>query len=195
MNIKYHIVQLLLILFSILILQACCSSMLAVGTAAFITTAWHDPRTIGTQLDDNILETHIAYSFNKNQHIKKFTRIKNTVYQGNVLLTGQAPSISFVEEAIKIVTKINGTKNIYNAIRQGTPICLQSIFIDTWISNQIRLSLFLKKDIHASSIKIITENKEVFLLGQVTHLEGKYAEKIANTTNGVKNVTTAFSYI
>ncbi|WP_331828488.1 division/outer membrane stress-associated lipid-binding lipoprotein [Candidatus Blochmannia sp. SNP] len=194
MNISYRIVQLLLILSSILILQACCSSMLAIGTAAFITTAWHDPRTIGTQLDDNILETHIAYSFNKNQHIKKFARIKNTVYQGNVLLTGQAPSIFFIEEAIKIVTRTNGTKNIYNAIRQGTPICLRSIFIDTLITNQIRLSLFLKKDVHTSSIKIITENKEVFLLGQVTHSEGKCAEQIAKTTNGVRNVTTAFSY-
>ncbi|URJ28115.1 division/outer membrane stress-associated lipid-binding lipoprotein [Candidatus Blochmannia vicinus (nom. nud.)] len=195
MNIRYHVVQLLLILFSVLVLQACCSSMLAIGTAAFITTAWHDPRTIGTQLDDNILETSITYAFNKHQHIKKYARIKPTVYQGNVLLTGQAPSASFIKEAIKIVTKINGTKNIYNAIRQGTPICLQSIFADALISNQIRLNLFLKRDIRASSIKIVTENKEVFLLGQVTYAEGKYAEKIANTTNRVKNVTTTFSYI
>ncbi|URJ32251.1 division/outer membrane stress-associated lipid-binding lipoprotein [Blochmannia endosymbiont of Camponotus sp.] len=195
MNISYHISQMLLILFSILTLQACCSSILAIGTAAFITTAWNDPRTIGTQLDDSILENHIAHALKKNKHIKKSTRIKNTVYQGNVLLTGQTPSMSFAEEAIKIIIKINGTKNIYNAIRQDKPICIQSIFTDAWISTQIRLNFFIKSDIHASNIKIITENKEVFLLGQVTHEESKSAEKIAKTIDGVKNVFTAFSYI
>lgn len=195
MNIKYHIPQILLILFSILTLQACCSSMLAIGTAAFITTTWNDPRTIGTQLDDNILEFHIAHALKKHKHIKTSSRIKNTVYQGNVLLTGQTPSVSFAEEAIKIVMKISGTKNIYNAIRQDNPICVQSIFTDFWISMQIRLLLFMKSNIHTPNIKIITENKEVFLLGQVTHEESKYAEKIANTIKGVKNVFTAFSYI
>ncbi|URJ26895.1 division/outer membrane stress-associated lipid-binding lipoprotein [Candidatus Blochmanniella camponoti] len=194
MNISCHISQILLILFSILALQACCSGMLTIGTAAFITTAWNDPRTIGTQLDDNILENHIAHALKKNKHIKQSTRIKNTVYQGNVLLTGQTPSMSFAEEAIKIVMKINGTKNIYNAIRQDKPICIQSILTDTWISTQIRLNFFIKSDIHASNIKIITENKEVFLLGQVTHEESKCAEKTAHAIAGVKNVFTAFSY-
>ncbi|URJ29373.1 division/outer membrane stress-associated lipid-binding lipoprotein [Blochmannia endosymbiont of Camponotus modoc] len=189
-----HISQILLILFAILTLQACCSGMLAIGTAAFITTTWNDPRTIGTQLDDNILENHIAHALKKNKHIKKSTRIKNTVYQGNVLLTGQTPSMSYSKEAIKIVMKINGTKNIYNAIRQDKPICIQSILTDAWISTQIRLIFFIKNDIHASNIKIITENKEVFLLGQVTHEESKYAEKIAHAIDGVKNVFTAFSY-
>lgn len=194
MNISCHISQTLLILFAILTLQACCSGMLAIGTAAFITTAWNDPRTIGTQLDDNILENHITHALKKNKHIKKSTRIKNTVYQGNVLLTGQTPSMSYAKEAIKIVMKINGTKNIYNAIRQDKPICTQSILTDAWISTQIRLNFFIKRDIHASNIKIITENKEVFLLGQVTHEESKYAEKIAHAIYGVKNVFTAFSY-
>lgn len=195
MNIKYYISQILLILFATLMLQACCSSMLAIGTAAFITTAWNDPRTIGTQLDDNILEAHIAHALNQNKHITKSARIKNTVYQGNVLLTGQTPAISFAEEAIKIVKKINGTKNVYNAIRQDKPISVQSICTDAWISTQIRLNLFIKKNIHVSNVKIITENREVFLLGQVTQEEGRYAEKIASSINGIKNVFTAFSYI
>ncbi|WP_159714904.1 division/outer membrane stress-associated lipid-binding lipoprotein [Blochmannia endosymbiont of Camponotus nipponensis] len=195
MNIKYHIIiQTLLISFFVLTLHACCSSILTIGSAALITTTWNDPRTIGTQLDDSILKAHIAHALHKNQHIKKSSRIKSTVYQGNVLLTGQTSSISIAEEAIQIVMQINGTKNIYNAIRQNTPICTRSILIDIWISSQIRLNLFIKKGINTANIKIITENKEVFLLGIVTHEENKYTKKIANSVNGVKNVFTVFSY-
>lgn len=192
---KLSIISLLLILFVMFILQAC-SSMLAIGTAAFVTTTtWNDPRTIGTQLDDNILEKYITHTLNKYQHIKKKTRIINTVYQGNVLLTGQTPSLSLSEEAVQIVANIHGTRKIYNAIRQGQPICLQSIFSDIWISNQIRLNLLINQNVRASNIKVITENKEVFLIGQVNYSEGQYAEKLANTINGVRNVFTAFTYI
>lgn len=192
---KLHIITLPLILISIIILQAC-SSILAVGTAAFITTTtWNDPRTIGTQLDDKILETYITHILNKNQYIKNTTRIINTVYQGNVLLTGQSPSPLLTEKAVKIVTQIHGTKKIYNAIRKTLPISLQTIFFDIWISSQIRLNLLIRKNIHTSNIKIITEDKEVFILGQITYKEGQYIEKLANTTYGVKKVFIAFTYI
>lgn len=192
---QLHIISLLLILFTTFILQAC-SSILTIGTAAFITTTtWNDPRTIGTQLDDKILEAYINHALNKNQHIKKTTRIINKVYQGNVLLIGQSPSLFSSEQAVQIVKHTHGTKKIYNAIRQKTPISLQSIFFDIWISSQIKLNLLIRPNIHASNIKVITEDKEVFLLGQVTYEEGQYVEKLVNTTYGVKNVFITFSYI
>lgn len=192
---KLHITILILTLITTIILQSC-SSMLALGTAAFITTTtWNDPRTIGTQLDDKILETYITHTLNKNQQIKKKTRIINTVYQGNVLLTGQSSSLVLSEKAIQIITHIHGTKKIYNAIRKKSPISLQTIFFDIWISNQIRLNLLIHKNIYTANIKVITEDKEVFLLGHLTHEEGKYAEKIANTTYGVKNVFIVFTYV
>lgn len=190
-----HITPLLLILLTTYILQAC-SSILTIGTAALITTTtWNDPRTIGTQLDDKVLETYITHALNKNQHIKKNTRIINTVYQGNVLLTGQAPSHILSDKAVQIVKNIHGTQTIYNAIRKKTPISLQSIFFDIWISNQIRLNLICNSNIHSSNIKVLTEDQEVFLLGRVTYEEGQYVERLANTAYGVKNVFTAFTYI
>lgn len=192
---KLHIITLSLILITIIILQAC-SSMLAIGTAAFITTTtWNDPRTVGTQLDDKILETYITHTLRKNQQIKKTTRIINTVYQGDILLTGQSPSLLLSKKAIQIITNIHGTKKIYNAIRQKSPISLQATLFDVWISSQIRLNLLIRKNIHAANIKIVTEDQEVFLLGKVTYEEGQYIEKLANTTYGVKKVFTTFIYI
>ncbi|URJ25142.1 BON domain-containing protein [Candidatus Blochmannia ocreatus (nom. nud.)] len=159
---------LLTTLLSIVTLQACCSSLLAVGTATAITTAWNDSRTLGTQLDDNIIAINITYSLYKNSHIRQAARIKNTVYHGDVLLTGQSLSSALTEDAIKIIREINGTKKIYNAIRKKSPINLQSILRDMWITNKIRFNIFLKDNIYSSDIKITTENKEVFLIGKIT---------------------------
>lgn len=192
-NMRNCIILSLEILFSFIMLSSC-SSMLAIGTAAFVGTVWHDPRTIGSQLDDNVLKIQIYHALYKNKQIKNVTRIINTVYQNNVLLTGQSPSIALSQEAIKIVTNIPGIKNIYDAIRLEKPISFQNILLDSLISNQVRFYLFIQKNIHISNIKVISENREVFLLGEVTHAEGTHAEKIVKNINGVKNVFTAFVY-
>ncbi|ADV33464.1 putative phospholipid-binding domain protein [Candidatus Blochmanniella vafra str. BVAF] len=192
---KNHIIFLTLTLVFYSTLLIGCTSMLTIGTATIVANTWYDSRTIGSQIDDSILKINIYHALNKHTQIKKFTRIINTVYQGNVLLTGQSPSSELSKEAINIVMHINGTKNIYNAIRKNSPISLQNILFDSIISNQIRFHLFTKKNTHISKIKVVTENREVFLLGMVTCKEGQYAEKIARKTKGVKNVFSAFTYI
>lgn len=193
-SIKNYMKFFSLLLFLFLMLSSC-SSMLAISTATIITTTWYDSRTIGSQLDDNILKVYIYCVLNQNKQIKKYTRIVNTVYQGHVLLTGQSPSVGLIEEAVEMIIKIPGIKNIYNSIRQGPPISLQSILIDTLISNQIRFNFFTQKNRNIFNIKVIVENKEVFLLGRVTHEEGRYAKEISKNINGVKNVFPTFIYI
>lgn len=178
----------------IFIMLSSCSSILTLSTAAFVTTIWHDTRTIGSQLDDNVLKIHIYHALYRNKQIKDTARIVNTVYQGNILLTGQSPSIFLIQEAVKIVSNINGIKNIYNAIRLEKPISFQSILLDSLLSNQVRLNLFIQKNIHMSNIKVIAENQEIFLLGEVTREEAIHAEKTAKNTIGVKNTFTVFTY-
>lgn len=183
----------LLLLF--LIALSACSSILTISTAALVATTWNDSRTIGMQLDDSILKIYIHRALNEHTEIKKFTRITSTVYQGNILLTGQSPSIALSKKAVQIVSSIHGVKNIYNAIRQSQPISFQDILIDSWISNQIRFNLFTQKNKNISNIKVLSENKEIFLLGKVTHEEGYYAKNIAKNCNGVKEVFTIFIYL
>lgn len=187
-------ITLLLLTFIFFTTLSSCSSICTIGAAAFITTAWNDPRTLGSQLDDNILKIHIYHALYHNKQIKNNTRIINTIYKGNVLLTGQAPSAFLSQEVIKIVSNIHGVKNIYNAIRLDQPISYYNILLDLFISNQIRINLFIHKNMHISKIKVISENREIFLLGEVTTEEGKNAEKIAKNVKGVKQVFTAFIY-
>lgn len=64
-----------------------------------------------------------------------------------------------------------------------------------WIHAQIRLNLLIRQNIRATNIKIVIEDKEVFLFGEANHTEIQYIEKLANTTYGVKNIFINFTHI
>ncbi|WP_395480101.1 division/outer membrane stress-associated lipid-binding lipoprotein [Candidatus Curculioniphilus buchneri] len=185
----------LLLLCSIPILQGCLGAMVIGGATAISIKTAIDPRTIGTQIDDSVLEKRIANALSKDEILKRGVRLVNTVYQCKVLLTGQVSNFIFAERAQKIVMNINGVVEIYNEIRKGQPISLSSMCMDAWITSKIRWKLLKSNLVKSSNVKIVTENNEVFLLGVVTEAEGKSVAEIASKTNGVKHVTTAFTYL
>lgn len=183
-----------IILCTTLILQGCAGAVV-VGTAAIATKTAVDPRTVGTQVDDSTLEVRVANALAKDQRLKKETRIVNTVYQGKILLTGQAPTTKLANLAKKIAIGVDGATEVYNEIRQGQPVSLRRKLLDTWITTTLRSQLFASHAVNSTKIKITTENSEVFLLGLLTKTEGQDAAKVASKIKGVKHVTTAFTYL
>ncbi|HFO6014659.1 TPA: BON domain-containing protein, partial [Escherichia coli] len=88
-----------------------------------------------------------------------------------------------------------GVQEVYNEIRQGTPVSPVIMAGDAWLTTKIRSQLLTSARVKSSSVKVVTENSEVFLLGLVTEQEGRAAADVASRVSGVKRVTTAFSYI
>ncbi|MGL9722308.1 division/outer membrane stress-associated lipid-binding lipoprotein [Sodalis sp. (in: enterobacteria)] len=184
----------LILLCTALMLQGCVGAVV-IGTAAVATKTATDPRTVGTQVDDGTLEARVANALAKDQQLKKEARIVNTAYQGKVLLTGQAPTPELTERAKQIAMGVDGATEVYNEIRQGQPVSLGRASMDTWITTKIRSQLLASDAVKSSNVKVTTENGEVFLLGLVTNAEGKAAAEVASKVNGVKHVTTAFTYL
>ncbi|AFJ45563.1 division/outer membrane stress-associated lipid-binding lipoprotein [Shimwellia blattae] len=177
-----------------LLLQGCIATAV-VGSAAVATKTATDPRTVGTQVDDGTLELRVNKNLSKDEQLKKEARINVTAYQGKVLLTGQAPTSELAAHAKQIAVGTEGVAEVYNEIRQGSPISLGVASGDTWITTKIRSQLLASDQVKSSNVKVTTENGEVFLLGLVTQAEGKAAADTASRVSGVKHVTTAFTYI
>ncbi|PHM62914.1 division/outer membrane stress-associated lipid-binding lipoprotein [Xenorhabdus ishibashii] len=186
--------SLLLVCFSAMLLQGCIGAAV-VGSAAIATKAGSDPRTIGQQVDDTTLEARVSNAISKDPQIKAQARVVVTVYQGKILLTGQSPNTALAERAKQIASKVEGTDVVYNEIRQGNPVTLSTASTDTWLTTKVRSKILTSDAVKSSSIKVVTENGEVFLFGIVTQQEGAAAAKIASETSGVKRVTTAFTYL
>ena len=182
------------VLSSALLLQGCIAGVV-VGSAAVATKTATDPRSVGTQVDDGTLEARVENALSKDQQLKKEARVVATAYQGKVLLTGQSPSTDLAARAKQIAMGVEGTTEVYNEIRQGTPVSLSTASSDTWITTKVRSQLLTSDTVKSSNVKVTTENGEVFLLGLVTQQEGQSAAQIASQVSGVKHVTTAFTYV
>ncbi|WES67850.1 division/outer membrane stress-associated lipid-binding lipoprotein [Superficieibacter sp. HKU1] len=184
----------LAVLISALLLQGCVAAAV-VGTAAVGTKAATDPRTVGTQVDDGTLELRVNSALAKDAQIKKEARINVTAYQGKVLLVGQAPNSDLSSRAKQIAMGVDGATEVFNEIRQGSPIGLGVASNDTWITTKVRSQLLASDQVKSSNVKVTTENGEVFLMGLVTDTEAKAAADMASRVSGVKHVTTAFTFI
>ncbi|AIN46921.1 division/outer membrane stress-associated lipid-binding lipoprotein [Candidatus Palibaumannia cicadellinicola] len=186
--------HILLLLCTCLILPGCVGTVV-VSTAAVATKMAIDPRTLGTQVDDSTLKVRVTHALGKDKHLKKEARVINTTYEGKVLLTGQAPTTTLAARAKEITTEVDGTTVIYNEIRKGKPVSLIRASMDIWITIKINLQLLAHEAVKFSTVKVTTENGEVFLFGLVTHAEGKVATEVASQVSGVKHVIIAFTYI
>ncbi len=185
----------IIIICSSLLLQGCFSAVV-IGSAAIAAKSVTDPRSIGRQIDDGTLEVRVTTAINKDKEIIHNTRIIAIAYGGKILLIGQAPDLSLAERAKWIATNIEGVQIVYNEIRQAVPVDFSISSKDTWITARIKSQIFIKSDlVKLLTVKVITENKEVFLLGILTKEEGEDITKIISETDGVKRVITAFTYI
>ena len=183
------------VLCSALLLKGC-NGAAVVGTAAVAGKTATDPRSLGQQVDDGTLEARVSGALNKNEQIKKSnSRIVATAYQGNILLTGQSPDMSVANTAKQVASKVEGVNNVYNEVRQGEPVTLGTASSDTWLTTKVRSQILGSDSVKSSSVKVITENGEVFLFGILTRQEGAAVAKIASETKGVVKVTTAFTYL
>lgn len=97
-----------LILGAAILLQGCAA---VVGTTVAVATkVATDPRTVGTQIDDETLEEKILFAINKDQQLKTEARINVVSYSGQVLLIGQVPNHNLKELATQLTEGVEGTK-------------------------------------------------------------------------------------
>ncbi|EXI63199.1 osmotically-inducible protein OsmY [Mannheimia granulomatis] len=188
-----HLLKGSLLTLGFISLQGCITTAV-VTSAAVATKVATDPRSTGTQVDDEILEEKVAYNINKDEQIKQEARINVVAYNGKVLLIGQAPSFDVVENAKNLAAGAEGVTEIYNEIRQGEKIGFGQVTKDSWITTQVKSKLLVNGEVKATEIKVVTENSEVFLMGKVSQTQADAAAEAARNVSGVTKVVKVFSY-
>lgn len=174
-------------------LQGCITTAV-VGTAAVATKVATDPRTAGRQLDDETLEEKVAFQLNKDAQLKEEARINVVAYNGKVLLIGQVPNEAAKETAQSIVAGVEGPSEIYNEIRIGEKIGVTQIAQDSWITTKIKSQLLLNAEVKTTEVKVITENGEAFLMGNLSETQANAAAEVARHVNGVNKVIKVITY-
>lgn len=187
---NYAIRWVLLAGLSLPLLQGCAA--VAVGAAAVGVSSATDPRTLGTQLDDQAIEMKANAKVGNDDQLKDY-RIRVVSYGKQVLLVGQVDTEAQRARAEEVISDTNGIDRVFNQIRLASKAGIATQASDTWISSRVRMKLIADDQVDATDVKVVTENGEVFLLGIVDDAEADRAVDIARNIDGVQKVVKAFS--
>ncbi|NOZ10684.1 MAG: BON domain-containing protein [Gammaproteobacteria bacterium] len=185
----------ILVLVNTPVLQSCA----VVATSALISTVVvsQDRRSLGTVIDDNLIESKIREEIHKNLSLRDETRnyISITSVNGIVLLTGQTTTQANIDTVLKATRKVLKVRQVVNEIKVRHPLPNTVIATDGWITTKVKSKLLQTAGIpDAGRIKVQTMNGVVYMMGLVPREVGTAAANEARTLKGVTQVVKVFEY-
>lgn len=169
-----------------------CAAVVVAGAA--VGMAGYDRRTVVTMEKDARI-FHVIHKAIVSDPRFRDSRIEVSSFNRVVLLTGQTPAASLRVLAEKIAQTTPNVYRVYNEITVGYPLALSLRPRDGWVTGQVRSRLLATKGLESGSIRIVTENGVVYLMGIVTPEQSTLAVETARQTRGVRKVVKVFQYI
>ena len=154
--------KLLLLLF-IFVLSGCVgvSSSGIFGTGVSVAL---DPRSVGTQIDDSIMQKNL--SARTILLDKKFLfSVNSKVLDGRIFLTGKVDDPEEKLQLTKLAWETDGVRSVRNDIKVKEEFNFKQSAKDILITSQLRTALILNKEIKATNYQIDTYKKKIYLYG------------------------------
>ena len=135
-----------------------------------------DPRTIGTQIDDSIMQKNLSaklINMNKNY----FLSVKTKVLDGRIFVTGKVDTIEEKLKITKLGWEIKGARSVKNDLQIKEKFNFQQSAKDILITSQLRAAMITSKKIKAVNYNIDTYKKNIYIYG-IAQDEDERAEVI-----------------
>ena len=171
-----------IIKFLIIILLTSCSSVGQFGAGVDIT---FDPRTIGMQIDDTIMQKNLSARLALTEK-KYFLKIDTEVRDGNIFISGK---VDEPEEKIKITKmawETKGVRSVKNAITIKGQTSFKGTAKDILITSQLRSALIFNKKTKARNYTLETINKKIYIFGIAMDEEER--KEVINEANKIYDV-------
>ena len=166
----------------LIILLTSCTSASQFGAGVNIT---FDPRTIGMQIDDTIMQKNLSARLALSDK-KYFLSIQSEVLDGRIFLSGK---VDEPEEKIKITKmawETNGVRSVKNAITIKGQSNFKSTAKDILITSQLRTALIFNKKTKARNYTLETVNKNIYIFGIAMDDDEK--KEVINEANKIYDV-------
>ena len=158
MKIKY------LILLLVPLLITGCSGVSSKGIFGTGVSVAFDPRSVGTQIDDSIMEKSLTTKIillDKSY----FLKVNSNVLDGRIFLTGKVDDPEEKLKLTKMAWEIKGVRSVRNDIKIKEEFNFKQSAKDILITSQLRTALILDKNIKATNYQIDTFKKKIYIYG------------------------------
>ena len=123
-----------------------------------------DPRTVGTQIDDSIMQKTISAKILAKDK-KYLLSVKTKVLDGRIFLTGKVESPEEKLLITKLAWETKGARSVRNDIKIKEEFNFKQSAKDLLITSQLRTALIVNKNIKATNYQIDTYKKKIYLYG------------------------------
>ena len=176
-------------IFLIFIFLSSCSSAGRFGAGVDIT---FDPRTIGMQIDDTIMQKNLVARLSLSEK-KYFLSIQVEVLDGRIFLSGKVDKPEEKIKITKLAWETKGVREVKNAITIKGNSNFKQTAKDILITSQLRTALILNKKTKARNYTLETINKKIYIFGIAMDNEEKKevlfeAEKIYDVEKVIPSI-------
>ena len=165
----------LVILFFLFLLNSCVGSSTGgiFGTGVSIAL---DPRTLGTQIDDSIMQKNLQARLVLLEK-KYLVKVSVKVLDGRIFLGGKVDEPEEKLKITKMAWETKGARSVKNNIAIKQEFSLKNVAKDILITAQLRAALIINKNVKAANFNIDTINKKTYVFG-IAHTEEEKKEII-----------------
>ena len=123
-----------------------------------------DPRTLGTQIDDGIMDKNLDAKLllmNKNYLLSVSTQ----VLDGRIFITGKVDDPEEKLKITKLAWEIEGTRSVKNDLKIKEKFNFKQSAKDVLITSQLRSAIIFNKKIKSANYSIDTYKKKIYIYG------------------------------
>ena len=165
----------LYLLFLLTLLNSCVGSSTSGIFGSGVSVAL-DPRTLGTQIDDSIMQKNLQARLALTEK-KYLVKLSVKVLDGRIFLGGKVDEPEEKLKITKMAWETKGARSVKNNIAVKQKFSIKNFALDVLISSQLRAALILNKNVKAANFSIDTVNQITYVFG-IAHTEDEKKEII-----------------
>lgn len=195
MPVRHSVLPLLSLVLIASLLGGC--TAMVVGSATTGAVAAHDRRTIGTFIEDKEIHIKALRILHSDEELEQLSNIDISVYNLQVLLTGQAANAEIVARFADKVARIPRVRKVYNEVSIGAENTWSDAAADAYLTSRVKLALF---DVGIEGfdplrVKVVSSSGTVYLMGLLSPNEADAVTEKVRFVSGVKKVVKLFEYL
>ena len=141
-----------------------CAGVASKGIFGTGVSVAFDPRTVGTQVDDSIMQKNLSARLILMDK-KYLLPVKIKVLDGRIFLTGKVDNPEEKLKLTKLAWETSGVRSVRNDIKIKEEFNFQQSAKDILITSQLRSAMIFNKNIKATNYQIDTYKKKIYVYG------------------------------
>jgi osmotically-inducible protein OsmY len=144
-----------------------------------------DPRTVGTQIDDSIMQKNLSARILLLDK-KYLLSISSKVLDGRIFITGKVDNPEEKLKITKLAWETKGARSVRNDIKIKEEFNFKQSAKDLLITSQLRTAMIFNKNIKATNYQIDTYKQKIYIYGIALTSDEK--DEVINETKEISDV-------